>query len=64
MGKEATNELTSYLRLTARVVESLKKKNDADAAKKQPRKRRLSVFAAKFVASHLNGGGVNANHYV
>ena len=33
MGKEATNELTSYLRLTARVVESLKKKNDADAAK-------------------------------
>ena len=35
MGKEATNELTSYLWLTARVVESLKKKkkNDADAAK-------------------------------
>ena len=29
----------------------------------QPRKR-LSVFAAKFVASHLNGGGVNANHNV
>ena len=33
MGKEATNELTSYLWLTARVVESLKKKNDTDAAK-------------------------------
>ena len=33
MGKEATNQLTSYLWLTARVVESLKKKNDADAAK-------------------------------
>ena len=33
IGREVTNELTSYLWLTARVVESLKKKNDADAAK-------------------------------
>ena len=63
MGKEATNELTSYLWLTARAVESLKKKRRR-CSEKQPRKRRLSVFAAKFVASHLNGGGVNANHYV
>ena len=64
MGKEATNELTSYLWLTARVVESLKKKKRRRCSEKQPRKRRLSVFAAKFVASHLNGGGVNANHNV
>ena len=61
IGKEATNELTSYLWLTDRVVESLKQKRRC--SEKQPHKR-LSVFAAKFVASHLNGGGVNANHYV
>ena len=33
IGREVTNELTSYLWLTDRVVESLKKENDADAAK-------------------------------
>ena len=48
--------------IASRVAESFwKRRRRCRKKKKQPRKRRLS---AKFVASHLSRGGVNANHNV